>query len=301
MQLKKDTSTNDRCDRCTSFLVITDREAGEVVCQNCGYVITEKTIADGPEWRSSLDKKSPARVGAPSSIFRHDLSTMIDSANRDSMGKPLSTYTKLTLNRLRTLDNRSKITDNKDRNLQKAFGILQIMKDKLSLPDAVADKAAYIYKKAIEKNLLRGRTIVAIIGASIYAACRDSETPRTLRDIMKAGNIKYKDLTKSYRFLIRELDLKMPVANSEQCISRIASRAGLSEKIKRYARNILKKAEQKKIASGKHPMSLAAAALYFACVKNDDKTSQKEIADAADVSEVTIRNRLRGLQPVIQI
>lgn len=300
MQLKK-SNAKDRCDRCTSILVVTDREAGEIVCQNCGYVITEKTIADGPEWRSSPDKKSQARVGTPSSIFRHDLSTMIDSANLDSMGKPLSTSTKHTLNRLRKWDNRSKIIDNKDRNLQKAFGILQIMRDKLSLPDAVADKAAYIYKKAIEKNLLRGRTITAIIGASLYAACRDSETPRTLRDIMKAGNIKYKDLTKSYRFLIRELDLQMPVANSEQCVSRIASRVGLSEKIKRYARNILKKAEQKKIASGKHPMGLAAAALYFACVKNNDKTSQKEIADAADVSEVTIRNRLRGLEPIIHI
>ncbi|MFQ5573963.1 MAG: transcription initiation factor IIB, partial [Nitrosopumilaceae archaeon] len=107
------------------------------------------------------------------------------------------------------------------------------------------------------------------------------------------------DIARCYRLLVKELDLKMPVQNSEQCISRIASRVGLSEKIKRHARNILKKAEQKKIASGKHPMGLAAAALYFACVNNFDKTSQKEIADAADVSEVTIRNRLRGLKPVM--
>jgi transcription initiation factor TFIIB len=215
------------------------------------------------------------------------------------MGKPLSTSTKLTLNRLRTWDSRSKISDNKDRNLRQAMNTLQIMSEKLSLSEPVVDKAAYIYRKVIENNLLRGRTITSLIAASLYAACRDSETPRTLRDIMKAGNMKYKNLTKSYRFIVRELDLKMPVANSDQCISRIASRAGLSEKIKRYARDIIKKAEQKKIASGKHPMGLAAAALYFACVKNDNNTSQKEIAGAADVSEVTIRNRLKGLHPVI--
>lgn len=298
---KKNFNIKDRCARCRSILVITDKNAGEIVCQNCGYVITEKMLADGPEWRSLQNGKSSSRVGTPLSILRHDLSTIINPANRDSLGNPLSTSTSMSLNRLRVWDNRSKISENNDRSLLKAFSQLQIMKDKLSLPDAVAEKAAYIYKKAIERKLARGRSINALVGASLYAACRDSETPRTLRDIMKTGNIKYKDLSKNYRILVKELDLKLPVAKSEQCVSRIASKAGISEKIMRQARDIIKKAERKKIASGKHPMGLAAAALYFACVKNDDKTSQKEIAAAAEVSEVTIRNRLRGLKPVTQV
>ena len=298
---KNNLNIKDRCDRCRSILVITDKNAGETVCQNCGYVITEKMLADGPEWNSLQNGKSSSRVGTPLSILRHDLSTMINPANRDSLGNPLSVSTSISLNRLRVWDNRSKISENKDRSLLKAFNQLQIMKDKLSLPDVVAEKAAYIYKKAVERKLARGRTINALVGASLYIACRDSETPRTLRDIMKTGNIKYKDLSKNYRLLVKELDLKIPIAKSEQCVSRIASKAGLSEKIMRQARDIIKKAERKKIASGKHPMGLAAAALYFACVKNDDKTSQKEIAAAADVSEVTIRNRLRGLKPVTQV
>lgn len=297
---KNNIGIKNMCGRCANTIVITDSEAGEIVCQNCGFVLSEKTVAEGPEWRSSSDKKSQARTGSPSSVVRQDsLSTMIDPSNRDSMGKPLSASTKLALNRIRLWDSRSKVSDNKVRNLRQALTELQIMKEKLALPNSVADDAAYIYRKAVEMNLMKGRTIAALMGASLYAACRDSETPRTLRDIIKATDIKYKNLTKCYRLLVKELDLQMPVANAEQCVSRIASRAGLSEKIKRYALDILKRADRKKISSGKHPMGLAAAALYFACIKKDGYTSQKQIAKAADVTEVTIRNRLKGLKSVI--
>lgn len=296
-----DVETKNMCGRCGNTMIITDHEAGETVCQVCGYVISEKIISDLPEWRSSFDKKSQSRVGPPSSLSKQNsLSTIIDPSNHDSTGKPFSTSTKFALNRIRLLDNRSRVSDNNNRNLVHALTKLQIMKEKLALPDSVAENAAYIYKKAIERKLLQGRTITALVGAAVYAACRNSETPRTLRDIMKAGNIKYKILTKNYRLLVREFDLQIPVANSDQCVSRIASRAGLSEKVKRYAIEILKKADRKKISSGKHPMGLAAAALYFACIQNNGNTSQKEIAVAADVSEVTIRNRLKGLKPVMQ-
>lgn len=291
----------NKCNYCGSILIITDRQVGEIVCQKCGYVISEKTVAEGPELRQQIDKKSLSRTGSTTSIFKHDLSTKIDSANHDSMGKPFSISAKIAMDRLRTWNNRSKYSDNKDRTVEKAFSFLQIIKDKLSLPEVIVERAAYYYKKAINNNLQRGRPITALMAASVYAACRDSNINRTLRDIIAAADIRYKDLAKSYRLLVNELDLKMPLADSGYCISRIASRAGLPEKITRQAREVIKKAEQKKIVSGKHPMGLAAAALYFICVKNEADVTQKEIANAAEVSEVTIRNRLKGLRPVIQV
>ena len=146
------------------------------------------------------------------------------------------------------------------------------------------------------KKLVRGRSIPAMIGAALYAACRDTETPRTLNDVSAVINIKRKDLTRCYRVLVKELGLKMPVVDSVQCIARIASKAGLSEKTKRYAVKILKKAKQNEISAGKDPMGLAASALYISNTRMGMKCSQKIIAQAAGITEVTVRNRCQGLK-----
>ena len=157
-------------------------------------------------------------------------------------------------------------------------------------------KASYIYRKALEKGLVRGRSITAVIAASLYAACRDTETPRTLKDVADAGNIKKKDISRCYRILHKELELKMPVVDPTQCVARIASKIGITEKTKRYASKVLKVAQEHEESAGKDPMGLAAAALYLACVKNNEDKTQRDIAEAANVTEVTIRNRYKGLK-----
>ncbi|MBI5859672.1 MAG: transcription initiation factor IIB, partial [Nitrosarchaeum sp.] len=170
------------------------------------------------------------------------------------------------------------------------------LKDKLALSDAVIEKAAYSYRKAIEKKLVRGRSISAMIASALYAACRDTETPRTLNDVGEAANLKKKDIARCYRLLHRELDLKMPVVDPIQCVARIASRIGITEKTKRYAAKVLKISQEHEESAGKDPMGLAAAALYLACVKNGEDITQRDIAEAASVTEVTIRNRYKGLK-----
>jgi transcription initiation factor TFIIB len=170
------------------------------------------------------------------------------------------------------------------------------MTDKLALSDAVIERAAYIYRKALENKLVRGRSISAMIASALYAACRDTETPRTLKDVSDAGNIKRKDIARCYRLLHRELELKMPVVDPIQCVARIASRIGITEKTKRYAVKILKISQEHEGSAGKDPMGLAAAALYLACVKNGKEITQHDIAEAAGVTEVTIRNRYKGLK-----
>ena len=291
---------NSNCSRCGKKSLLTDQVTGEQFCSKCGYVASEKLQASGPEWRSFQKDggSDPARTGAPSSLTIHDmgLSTVINPQNRDATGKPLSSSMKSTITRLRTWDSRSQTSATADRNLRQALNELNRLKDKLTISSNVLEKAAYLYRKALEKKLVRGRSISAMIAASLYAACRDTETPRTLKDIADAANVKRKDISRCYRLLYNELDLKMPVVDPIQCIARISSNLKITEKIKRYAAKILKETQKRQESSGKDPMGLAAAALYFSCAINGVSITQRDLAEAAGVTEVTIRNRYKGLK-----
>ncbi|MDX1533106.1 MAG: TFIIB-type zinc ribbon-containing protein [Nitrosopumilaceae archaeon] len=298
----KTANSNSICKRCGKNSMLTDGETGEQFCQKCGYVISEKTEDMGPEWRSfSLEGGTdPTRTGAPTSLTMHDrgLATKIGSVNRDSTGKPLSSSMKSTIERLRTWDSRSQANQPIDRNLRSAFADLSRLRDKLTLSSSVVEKAAYIYRKANDKGLVRGRSITGLLAASLYAACRESGTPRTIKDVADAANIKRKDIARCYRLLHNELELKMPVVDSIQCISRIASSINISEKTKRYAIKVLEEAQKNEESAGKDPMGLAASALYLSCVKNGEDKTQRDIAEAANVTEVTIRNRYKGLKEI---
>jgi len=301
----KNVNPKDRCPRCGKGTLVTDPNTGENFCGKCGFVITEKASESGPEWRSfsKEEHEGRSRAGVPTSLAMHDmgLATIIGPANRDATGKPISATMKSTIERLRTWDSRSQVHEPVDRNFRQAFSELDRLKDKLAVGDAVIEKSAYIYRKALEKGLVRGRSISALIAAALYAACRDTETPRTLKDVGTASNIKRKDIARCYRLLLRELSLRMPVVNPINCVSRIASKADLSEKTKREATKILRTAEELKISAGKDPMGLAAAALYVACVTNGESKTQRDVAEAAGVTEVTIRNRYKGLKIALNL
>jgi transcription initiation factor TFIIB len=295
----------DKCPRCGKGPMVLDNAGGEMVCSSCGFVVKEKIEETGPEWRSfSKDEKdNRSRGGIPTSIAMHDmgLATVIGGMNKDASGKSLSASMKATVERLRTWDSRSQVREHKDRNLRQAFSELDRLSRKLSVSDAVVEKAAYIYRKALERGLVRGRSISAIIAASLYAACRDRETPRTLKDVAVVSNVKKKDIARCYRLLLKEMDIKMPVVDPTKCVSRIASRANLSERTKRRALEILRKAEEARISAGKDPMGLAAAALYVSCTLEGEDKTQRDVAEAAGVTEVTIRNRYKGLRSALGI
>jgi transcription initiation factor TFIIB len=283
--------------------MVLDTVGGELFCSNCGFVVKEKIEEVGPEWRafSKEERDDRSRTGVPTSLAMHDmgLATVIGHTGKDASGRALPASMRATIERLRTWDGRSQVHEPIDRNLRQAFSELDRLADKLSLSEAVVEKAAYIYRKALEKGLVRGRSISALIAASLYAACRDTETPRTLKDLAAVSNLKKKDIARCYRLLLRDMDLKMPVVDPAKCISRIASKAGLTEKTKRKALEILKMAEQTRTSAGKDPMGLAAAALYVACVTEGESKTQKDVAEAAGVTEVTIRNRYKGLKAAL--
>jgi len=286
------------CPRCTKGSIVSDT-TGEVVCTNCGYVVTQTIEDPGKEWRNfSDDNHDRARTGAPTSITKYDmgLNTTIGTSDRDSSGNSIAMSMKATMHRLRDWDRRSKLHSPADRNLARAFNELGRLGEKLALNDMVIEKTAYIYRKAEEKRLTRGRSITSLLAASVYSACRDTETPRTLKEVANSCNIKKKEVARCYRLLIKELDLKMPVVDPAKCISKIANKADISEKSKRKALEMIRMAIDEKISSGKGPMGLAATALYMACVLNGESMTQERIAEASGVTSVTIRNRCKGLK-----
>ena len=284
---------------CNQSKVITDFETGEIFCSHCGLVLSERVEDSSPEWRSFSDNNiNRRRTGDGTSLAKHDqgLSTIINSTNKDASGKPLSTSMRKSLKQLRVLDRRSQTHSSIDRNLIQAFSELNRLKEKLVLSNNIMEKAAYIYRKAIERELVRGRTVSGMMAAALYAACRDTGAPRTLKDVVDAANVKRKDIARCYRLMYRELDLRMPVVDSIQCIARISSKLDISERTKRYAVKVLKDVQDRKESGGKDPVGLAAAALYLSCIKNKEDKTQREIAEAANVTEVTIRSRVKGLR-----
>ena len=285
----------DKCklDVCTRGPLVTDNDTGEILCSRCGQVLIEKIDSMGTELRSfdleQFNEKS--RTGVKSSLAIHDmgLATSIGSQDKDASGNSLSGYMKNTFNRLRIWDSRSKSKGN-DSNLRQAFVLLDTIKSQLSLPDNVVEETAYIYRKASALKLTRGRGISSILYAALYAACRMTVTPRTLRDIAKAGNIRKGDLATAYRTLVQNLDLKLEPYDPVEFVTKICSMIDVSESTRRNALNLLSKAEYAGFSIGKNPMSLVAAAVYLATCATNEKKTQVEIAKVCGVSNVSVRN-----------
>jgi len=286
-------------------VVITDPERGEIICSNCGHVMVDKIQETMQEWRAFnyTDKgNSRSRMGTTSSLARHDMGlyTIIGQTNRDASGHNLTAPVLSTISRLRVWDNRTQLDPSSylpsHRNFQTTFNNLARSKDKLGLSYAIIEKTAYIYRKAHKRGLIRGRSMQALLAACVYIACREMENPRTLRDLATIMNIKRKDITRSYRMLVLELDFKIPLIDPMKCIIRISNNLDLSEKTKRKAMRMMDNVIRSRISAGKNPMGLAASILYLSCLLNGDQKNQTAFAQAAGVTELTIRNIIRILK-----
>jgi transcription initiation factor TFIIB len=302
------------CSICKSNQIIADAESGELICSKCGQVISDKVQQEGPEWRnfdllassmsqSNSGSNSRSRVGMSTSLARHDmgLSTIIGRTDRDASGQKIDAAMRSTMDRLRVWDYRTQIRSATDRNLRNAFFKLDILRDKLGLTDSVVEKAAYIYRKAQERGLVRGRTISGVLAAAIYIACREMGISRTLKDIAEYSDVKFKEVTKSYRLLCIELDLKVPVVDPMKYIAKVANKANLSEKTRRQAAEIMNNITKREISAGKNPMGLAASVLYMSSIKTGENITQGNLSDAAGVTEVTLRNRYKDLMNTLEL
>jgi transcription initiation factor TFIIB len=231
----------------------------------------------------------------------HGLSTVIERVDQDASGRKLSKETREKMLRLKKLDATSQVNSSETRNLQQAVNILQIYVDKLRLSQPTAERAMLIYRRALKAGLVRGRSIKAIMAAAAYAACRMLGMPRDLREFEKAyPAVKRKTIAQGYRLLLKHLGLKVPVSDPSIYVSKIASKVGLDQRTVQEAFRILNEAVKKKATVGKDPIGIAAAALYMACQETTQNLTQKDIAKAAGVTEVTVRNRFKGLKDMLE-
>ena len=286
------------CPECSGSLV-TDTEHGETVCDDCGLVVEQDSVDRGPEWRAfnSGERDSKSRVGAPTTNMMHDkgLSTNIGWQDKDAYGKSLSSRQRQKMQRLRTWNERFRTRDSKERNLKQALGEIDRMASALGLPDNVRETASVIYRRALSENLLPGRSIEGVATASLYAAARQVGNPRSLDEFTAVARVDKMELTRTYRYVIRELGLRVQPADPESYVPRFASDLGLSDEAERRARSLLSTAKSQGIHSGKSPVGLAAAAVYAASLLVNEKVTQSEVSDVANISEVTIRNRYHEL------
>ena len=293
------------CPECGSTHISRDYSRAELICDNCGLVIDEDLIDHGPEWRAfdSEQREKRARTGAPMTYTIHDkgLSTMISWQNRDAYGKSIPTRNRAQLFRLRKWQTRTRISNATERNIAFALSALDRMASGLGLPRVVRETAAMIYRKAVLKNLIRGRSIDGVAAASLYAACRQCHVPRTLDEISGMAHMSRKEVGRNYRYVARELELKLMPTTPQDYISRFCSELKLSGDVQAKTLEILKKAAEKELTSGRGPTGIAAASIYIASVLCGERRTQREVADVAGVTEVTIRNRYKELAKKLDI
>lgn len=299
-QKTKPNDDESRCEECKSRLE-RDSEHGELVCANCGLVQKTKefSLDYRPARAFSMEQADERRhSGPPSTISIHDkgLSTDIGWKDKDSYGKSIPQKNRFLMYRLRKWQRRIRVANSTERNISSALQELDHKASLLGLPKDARETAAYIYRRALDKNLIRGRSIEGVVAASLYAACRNHEIPRTLDEIAAVTRKGRKEIGRTYRFITRELGLRIRITKPEDYVPRFCSELKLDNDVQAKTMEILGEAREKELVSGRGPTGVTAAAMYIASILCNKRIPQSEIANKANVTEVTIRNRYKELE-----
>ncbi len=282
-----------RCPECGSINLTYDDQKGEIICNECGLIIEEKMVDTGQDPGGQFDKaEKKGRGGAPISMQKFDKGLTTNVGEISDIYRLEAGQTRKFL-RLKKWQER--VSTSIERNLRLAMAELRRVASFLNLPSVVRDEASRVYNYVLQRGLVRGRSMESVIAACIYAACRSYNIPRTLDEISAASDVERKEIGRTYRFIVRKLKIKVTPSSPKDYISRFSSILHLSPKAQNESLKILKKADISELTSGRGPAGIAAAALYVAALLNDEKKTQREVADVAGITEVTIRNRYKEL------
>ncbi|MHA2432680.1 MAG: TFIIB-type zinc ribbon-containing protein [Candidatus Thorarchaeota archaeon] len=298
---KRGTYTSGRktCLGCGGISFTEDQSRGENICASCGLVVSDHTFDRGPEWRAftAEERLSRERTGAPMRFIIADkgLSTAIDWRNKDAAGRPITGKSRTAIYRMRKWNIRSRAHGTNHGNLISAMSEMERLGSQLAVPRNTQETAALIYRKAMKKKLVRGRSIDAAVAASVYLACRIHHTPRQLDEVVVESRSTRKEIGQSVRLVLSRLNVNVPVASARDLIPRLSSDLGFKIRTVKKAAEIIDNASEKGITMGKDPGGIAGAALYIAGILEEDKCTQRDIARAAHVTEITIRSGYKNL------
>ncbi len=282
-----------KCPECGSVNLTHDAHLGELICNDCGLVVEEKMVDSGMDPAGKFNKnEKQGRGGAPISMQKFDKGLTTNIGEVSDIYRLESGQTRKFL-RLKKWQER--VSTSIERNLRLAMAELRVIASYLNLPNVVKDEASRIYNYVLQRGLVRGRSMESVIAACLYAACRSYNIPRTLDEMATASDVERKEIGRTYRFIIRKLGIKVKQSSPKDYVSRFSSVLKLSPKTQNEAIKVLNQANKVELTSGRGPAGIAAAALYVAALMNDEKKTQREVADIAGITEVTIRNRYKEL------
>jgi transcription initiation factor TFIIB len=278
---------------------VRSERTAETVCADCGLVVTEAAIDHGPEWRAfdAREKEEKSRVGAPTTGLLHDrgLSTTIGWQDADAHGKSLPAHNRKQLQRMRTWNERFRSRGSKDRNLKHALGEIDRMASGLGIPRPTRETASVIYRRALDEGLLPGRSVEGVATVALYAASRLDGVARSIDEMAAVSRVDELEIKRTYRYVVRELSIQIPPTHPSEYVGRFASELGCADETERRARELIETTTEQGVHSGKHPVGIAASALYAAGQLCNEKFTQAEVSAVSDISEVTIRYRYREL------
>ncbi|WP_415380942.1 transcription initiation factor IIB [Halosimplex sp. TS25] len=291
----EDERAEGACPDCGSEELVKSADRGELVCDDCGLVVEEGTIDPGPEWRAFThsERQEKSRVGTPTTRTMHDkgLTTTIDWRDEDAYGRAISSRKRSQMHRLRKWQERIRTKDAGERNLQFALSEVDRMASALGVPRSAREVASIVYRRALDEDLIRGRSIEGVATACLYAACRKQGIPRSLEEIADVSRVDRTEIGRTYRYVSKELGLEMEPVDPKRYVPRFCSELDLAEEVQTKANEIIDQTTEQGLLSGKSPTGYAAAAIYAASLLCNEKKTQREVADVAQVTEVTIRNR----------
>ncbi|WP_276257002.1 transcription initiation factor IIB [Halomontanus rarus] len=287
----------DLCPDCESDTIVQDPDRGERVCRECGLVLSEEPIDYGPEWRAfnAQEHEELSRVGAPLTQSMHDrgLTTTIDWRNRDANGHSMSADKHGQLHRLRVWQERIRTKNAGERNLKYALSEIDRMVSALGVPQPVKETASVIYRQALERDLIRGRSIEGVATSALYTACRREGIPRSLEEVTGVSRVDQREIGRTYRYIADELDINLEPTNPRQFVPRFCSELDVSKDVEAKAVEIIDETTELGLHSGKSPTGYAAAAIYAAGLLCDETIPQRAVAETAQTTVVTVRNRYR--------
>jgi len=282
-----------------------DPTTGEVVCRRCGTVVRERLVDEtgGESPVEHGEWKGYDYHGPPATLTRHDMgvSSVISREDRDAGGAALGAEVRAMMRRLRLWDGRNKVHGGAERGLVRALDLVDILDGKLSLPPAVIERAALVYRRARERGLTRGRSVDAFAAASLLAAVRELGVPRRISDVAAAAGMRRREVYAAYRLLVDggiAGTARVPQV-PEEFVPRVASVAGLPEAAARRALEIVREARESRPDAiiGKDPVGVAGAAVYVAAklLGAGDGLTENQLASALGVTDMTLRHGVHAL------
>jgi transcription initiation factor TFIIB len=286
-----------KCPDCSSRRIDDDSVRGERSCEDCGLVIAENMIDPGQDWNTFVGKEETIRGGPPATVMVHDkgLSTDIHWANKDYAGRSIAGKNRSQFYRMRKWQRRARVSGSFDRNMEAALVEIGRLASKMGMGKLVKEETAVIYRKALEKDMVRGRSIDTVVAASMYLANQKLRTARSLDDFQRHSDVSRKSITRAHKVIKAALGVRIPVSEPSEYVGRYAGLLDLPPEINASALRLLDRAGELELTHGKSPTGLAADALYIAARQGDRHRTQRDIADISGVTEVTIRNRYKEM------